>query len=91
MLPGNTATKKAATTQPTSGARADQISSAEPNTISTTPDANTTKSVLSGTQDGTCAAKAVRAQNRWLSPAKTRNAPNRARPMVRDIDFVMAS
>ncbi len=82
-LPGKTATKKAATTQPTSGRRRIGTIRAIARAISTTPDATTTRSTPSGSHSGTWAWNVSRAQNRCDSPANPRNPASSRRARVR--------
>lgn len=82
IFPGKIATKKAATIQPTTVRERDTAINAAPSTSSTIPDATTTRSAGSGSQGGTCARNAIRAQVRCAVPAKSRAAPSSRRKTV---------
>ena len=78
MLPGKTATKKAAVVPPTI-ARAGCFHvaiSAPPRASSTMPEATTTVSGSAGNHDGTCAWNSWRCLVRWPVPAMSSPAPS---------------
>lgn len=83
MFPGKIAMKNAATVRPTHCFQRHRKRSESPRETSTTPDARTTKSGSSGNQVGTCARNSVRAEPRWLTPAKVSAVPKRTRATVR--------
>ena len=80
IFPGNIRIKKIATIKPTLCCRWLKIKVVIirqiPRVISTSPDATTTKSALSGNQVGTWARNSVRFEPRWEIPAEVRNAPS---------------
>ena len=69
MFPGKIAMKNAAVMSPTGMRKRGRNIRDRPNTISSTPEAITTKSVLNGRNIGTCATNSCRANVRWLMPA----------------------
>src|SRR5215207_3476600 len=84
MLPGKTATKKAAAVPPTT-ARAGCFhvpSKAAPRASSTTPETTTTWSGSAGNHDGTCARNSWRCLVRCPVPAVSSAAPSASWPMA---------